>query len=95
MVSLSTSSSRRMQMRLTNFYSASHDNVRLYDMQSTTSTLPFLIVPGHHGGTISSWYVDPTCRYAISASGNRGWDGVSTEVVLVYEVGIPRWKRTA
>ncbi|BFZ53253.1 Transcription factor spt8 [Savitreella phatthalungensis] len=65
---------------------ASHDNVRLYDLEAKSTTLPFLIVPGHHGGTVSDFYIDPVCRYAISASGNRGWDGTSTEAVLVYEI---------
>lgn len=68
---------------------ASQDNVRLYDLKSDGSGMPFLIVPGHHGGVISSFYVDPSCRYAFSTSGNRGWDGTSTEVLLGYEVLIP------
>ncbi|ORY83272.1 WD40-repeat-containing domain protein [Protomyces lactucae-debilis] len=71
---------------------ASYDNVRLYDLQSspTTKGMPFLIVPGHHGGIISQLYVDDSCRYAFSTSGNRGWDGSSTEVILGYEIGIPQ-----
>ncbi len=83
--------------------SASQDNIRLYDLKAT-SGIPFLIIPGHHGGVISSFCeifslclstlmlsdVDPTCRYAFSASGNRGWDGNSTEVLLGYEIGIPK-----
>ena len=37
--------------------SGSHDNLRLYDLQSTSTqkgTVPFYIIPGHHGGCISS-----------------------------------------
>lgn len=69
---------------------ASHDNVRIYDLRAGASGMPFLIVPGHHGGVISSFYVDPTCRYAFSTSGNRGWDGTSTEVLLGYEIVVPK-----
>ncbi|KAI9793562.1 MAG: Transcription factor spt8 [Peltula sp. TS41687] len=71
---------------------ASHDILRLHDLteQQTFkhSTVPFLIIPGHRGGVISSLYIDPTCRYLISTSGNRGWEGSTTEVMLGYEVGI-------
>lgn len=68
---------------------ASIDNIRLFD----TSTMkpnktPFLIVPGHHGGTISNLYLDPTCRFLISTSGDRGWQGTSTDTTLIYEVDI-------
>lgn len=67
---------------------ASFDNLRLYDLsdQGTKSTVPFLIIPGHHGGVISSIYVDTTCQYMISTAGNRGWEGASTEVLLGYEI---------
>lgn len=65
---------------------ASADNVRMYDLKATNSGMPFLIVPGHHGGVISQFWVDPTCRYAFSTSGNRGWDGLSTEVLIGYEL---------
>ena len=72
--------------------SASYDILRLYDLQvaQTTkhSTVPFLIVPGHRTGTISQLHVDPTCRFMISAAGNRGWEGNSTQVLLGYEVNI-------
>ena len=38
--------------------SASYDNLRLYDLKDTQpsgkhSMVPFLIVPGHHGGVVS------------------------------------------
>jgi transcriptional activator SPT8 len=71
---------------------ASFDNVRLYDLHSspTSKGMPFLIVPGHHGGVISQFFVDDSCRYAFSTSGNRGWDGSSTEVILGYEIAIPK-----
>ncbi|EER27807.1 Transcription factor spt8 [Coccidioides posadasii str. Silveira] len=72
---------------------ASHDILRLYDLkddQSTRpSTVPFLIIPGHRTGTISQLYLDSACRYLISTSGNRGWEGATTEVLLGYEIGIP------
>lgn len=63
----------------------SHDNVRMYNLQSK-SKVPFTIIPGHHGGVISSMYVDPSCHFFLTASGNRGWQGNSTDVALVYEM---------
>jgi transcriptional activator SPT8 len=75
--------------------SASHDILRLYDLQheqsSRHSTVPFLIIPGHRTGTISQLFVDNACRFMISTSGNRGWEGNSTEVLLGYEIGVPQY----
>ena len=72
--------------------SASHDILRLYDLQqeivSKSSTVPFLIVPGHRTGMVSHLYLDPTCTFLISTGGNRGWEGSATEVLLGYELGI-------
>ncbi|WEW55996.1 Transcription factor spt8 [Emydomyces testavorans] len=72
---------------------ASHDILRLYDLKddqsSRQSTVPFLIIPGHRTGTISQLYMDAACRFLISTSGNRGWEGATTEVLLGYEIGIP------
>ncbi|KAF8429158.1 WD40-repeat-containing domain protein [Tirmania nivea] len=71
---------------------ASYDNLRLYDLKESMakegkhSLVPFLIVPGHHGGVVSSLYVDPSCQFIISTGGNRGWEGSNTEVLLGYEV---------
>ncbi|CCD24301.1 SAGA complex subunit SPT8 NDAI_0C06420 [Naumovozyma dairenensis CBS 421] len=71
---------------------ASRDNIRLYNTKpentSKSSGAPFLIVPGHHGGSISNLYVDPTCRFLISTSGNRGWQGVSTDLTLIYDIDL-------
>jgi transcriptional activator SPT8 len=70
---------------------ASYDILRLYDLmepQTTRSTVPFLIIPGHRTGVISQLYMDPACRFMISAGGNRGWEGASTEVLLGYEIGV-------
>ncbi|KAL3493191.1 WD40-repeat-containing domain protein [Aspergillus germanicus] len=72
---------------------ASHDILRLYDLkheQATRhSTVPFLIIPGHRTGTVSQLYIDQACRYLVSTSGNRGWEGSTTEVLLGYEIGVP------
>ncbi|KAL2002463.1 hypothetical protein VTN02DRAFT_6730 [Thermoascus thermophilus] len=72
---------------------ASHDILRLYDLKhdeaSRHSITPFLIIPGHRTGVISQLYLDPACRFMISTSGNRGWDGNTTEVLLGYEIAIP------
>lgn len=69
------------------------DNIRLYDLRlyepgSTSkknSKIPFTIVPGHNGGILSDMYIDPTCRFMVSASGNRGWQGKSSDYVYIYE----------
>lgn len=71
--------------------SASYDILRLYDLQDEESAkharVPFLIVPGHRTGVVSQLYIDQTCSYMISVGGNRGWEGMSTEVLLGYEIG--------
>lgn len=77
----------------------SNDNIRLYnlnlynDLSNTSSTTnrkpatPFMIIPGHHGGILSSLYVDETGRFMVSASGNRGWGHANfTDSVLIYEI---------
>ncbi|KAL4821177.1 WD40-repeat-containing domain protein, partial [Aspergillus spinulosporus] len=72
---------------------ASHDILRLYDLKheqaARHSTVPFLIIPGHRTGTVSQLYIDPACRFLVSTSGNRGWEGSTTEVLLGYEIGVP------
>ncbi|KAG1472459.1 hypothetical protein G6F56_001527 [Rhizopus delemar] len=49
-------------------------------------TVPFTILPGHHGGVVSQIIIDPTCKYMVTSSGNRGWEGSSTNVCLFYEI---------
>lgn len=51
-----------------------------------SSTIPFSILAGHHGGTISHISIDPTCKYMITTSGNRGWEGTSTNGCLFYDI---------
>lgn len=71
---------------------ASYDILRLYDLKEShaqRSAVPFLIVPGHRTGVVSHLYLDPACRFLLSTGGNRGWEGVSTEVLLGYEIGVP------
>lgn len=68
---------------------ASYDNLRLWDLNmvgESEKRVPFLIVPGHHGGVVSEVYVDRSCRYLVSLAGNRGWEGSNTEVWLGYEI---------
>ncbi|CAO3592530.1 unnamed protein product [Absidia cylindrospora] len=80
---------------------ASTDNIRLWnttidssytirpDTSGSTkpsSVIPFTIIPGHHGGMTSHIVVDPTCRYMITASGNRGWEGNSNNLCLFYDI---------
>ncbi|KAI1419192.1 WD40-repeat-containing domain protein [Xylaria sp. FL1777] len=73
---------------------ASHDILRLYDLRSDNASRhappPFLIIPGPpRAGVISSLYLDASGRFMISAAGNRGWEGTSTEVLIGYEVNVP------
>lgn len=75
-------------------YRASHDIIRLYDLReqdaSKASAVPFLIIPGHRSGMISQLYIEPTCTFMMSTGGNRGWEGLSTDVLLGYEIAIGR-----
>lgn len=32
--------------------------------------------------------VDPTCRFMLTAGGNRGWGGSTTEVVMGYDINV-------
>ncbi|KAJ2054565.1 Transcription factor spt8 [Coemansia sp. S155-1] len=68
---------------------ASADNVRVWDLEQPVerrSTVPFQVIPGHHGGTISSVFIDESSRYMLTPSGNRGWDGTSNGNNLGYEL---------
>lgn len=71
------------------------DNIRLYNLKlydnlgatGKKQATPFTIIPGHHGGVLSTLWVDPTGRFMVLASGNRGWGQLAcTEVVIVYEI---------
>ncbi|KAI2615303.1 WD40 repeat-like protein [Hypoxylon sp. NC1633] len=73
---------------------ASHDILRLYDLRlehpNKHSPPPFLIIPGPpRAGVISSLYIDPSSRFMLSAAGNRGWEGTTTEVLIGYEINVP------
>lgn len=78
---------------------ASHDILRLYDLDHPaagkdrdgktkgTGSVPFLIVPGPpRAGVISTLWIDPTCRFMVSAAGTRGWEGTCTEALIGYEI---------
>ncbi|KAI8596135.1 WD40-repeat-containing domain protein, partial [Dissophora ornata] len=68
---------------------ASQDNIRLWnvtELDSKSSLRPFQIVAGHHGGLISNVHIDPTCKYMITTSGNREWEGPSTNGCLFYDI---------
>ncbi|KAI8990066.1 WD40-repeat-containing domain protein, partial [Pilobolus umbonatus] len=72
---------------------ASNDNIRLWNTKmgftkpsKQSNIIPFSILPGHHGGTISRIAIDPTCKYMVTTSGNRGWEGVSTNACLFYDI---------
>ncbi|KAJ3552985.1 hypothetical protein NM688_g3862 [Phlebia brevispora] len=74
---------------------ASNDNIRLWNVAEAgepdvfgrmKSGVQFKIIPGHHGGFISSMLVDRAARFLVSASSNRGWHGESTRTVFVHEI---------
>ncbi|KAJ2162633.1 Transcription factor spt8 [Coemansia sp. RSA 552] len=70
---------------------ASYDNVRMWDLRDPPagqrrSTIPFQIIPGHHGGTVSAVLVDESSRYMLTTPGTRGWDGSSNAMFLGYEI---------
>ncbi|KAG0310230.1 Transcription factor spt8, partial [Dissophora globulifera] len=68
---------------------ASQDNIRLWnitELDSKSSLRPFQIIAGHHGGLISNVHIDPTCKYMITTSGNREWEGPSTNGCLFYDI---------
>ncbi|KAI0405937.1 WD40 repeat-like protein [Xylaria palmicola] len=78
---------------------ASHDILRLYDLGGAGAVgapaarhapPPFLIIPGPpRAGVVASLYVDASSRFMISAAGNRGWEGSTTEVLIGYEINVP------
>ena len=79
--------------QITDFTSASQDILRLYDLRQPQSAkhavVPFLVVPGPpRPGVVCALHIDPTCKYMLSAAGNRGWEGNNTEVLIGYEIGI-------
>ncbi|KAJ8323505.1 Transcription factor spt8 [Batrachochytrium dendrobatidis] len=49
-------------------------------------SVPFTIIPGHHGGVVSSLLVDESSRLMVAGSGTRGWEGTSTNTCLFYTV---------
>ncbi|KAJ1781336.1 Transcription factor spt8, partial [Coemansia sp. RSA 2399] len=66
---------------------ASTDNVRMWSLgDSPRDAVPFHIVAGHHGSTVSNILVDDQARYLLTTSGNRGWEGTSNNVFLGYEI---------
>jgi transcriptional activator SPT8 len=65
----------------------SYDNVRLWDTADTAQgKVPFKIVAGHHGANLSSVLVDSSCKFLLTASGDRGWMGTSTEAVIIHDI---------
>lgn len=66
----------------------SFDNVRIWDTQAIEKQVPFRIVAGHHGATVSQIIIDPTCRFLFTSSGDRGWLSTSTEALLLHEIQV-------
>lgn len=65
---------------------ASHDNIRLWNTAAGQRGVPFKIIAGHHGGTVSHMLVDASARLLLTASGDRGWFASSTETLLMHEI---------
>lgn len=80
---------------------ASNDNIRMWNLMENETVLdkehilsnklgvpqvPFIIIPGHHGGMISEIYIDPSCRFMVTSSGNRGWEEKTTNICLFYTI---------
>ena len=65
---------------------ASHDNIRLWNTAAGQRGVPFKIIAGHHGGTVSHMLVDASARLLLTASGDRGWYASSTETLLMHEI---------
>ena len=71
------------------------------NLEQRPRALGFKIIAGHHGGVVSQIreitepasfalltiaVIDPTCKFMVTASGDRGWHGESTRTVLVHEL---------
>ncbi|KAH9811262.1 WD40-repeat-containing domain protein [Melampsora americana] len=67
---------------------ASFDNVRLWNLKSEANgaKIPFRIIPGNSSGVVSSMSITPSERFLITASGDRGWENISNECVVIHEV---------
>jgi transcriptional activator SPT8 len=70
--------------------SGSLDNLRLWDLMPSTESsgsLPFRIIPGHHGGIISSIWANPSEDFLVTTSGTRGLvDYPETKGTLFYSI---------
>jgi len=67
----------------------SMDNIRMWDLRDDVkSFVPFQVIPGHNSGVISHVAVDPTSKFMVTASGNRGWQGQETNTLLFYDISI-------
>ncbi|ORZ36091.1 WD40-repeat-containing domain protein [Catenaria anguillulae PL171] len=65
----------------------STDIVRQWDLDHSGKGVPFTIIPGH-GANVADFAVDPSSRFMICTSGNRGWETnvKDTPLSLVFTV---------
>lgn len=77
---------RIYDLRLSDYDKETHEHHHHHHHHKRRRKVPFMIVPGHNGGILSDIYVDPTSRFMISASGNRGWQGKASDYVFIYEI---------
>ncbi|KAM0791237.1 hypothetical protein ACM66B_005717 [Microbotryomycetes sp. NB124-2] len=75
---------------------ASQDTLRLWDLRKarasnrTEKSTPYSIIPTQHAGMVSQLLVDPRAHFLLSASGNRGWEGQSSENVVIHQIKVSR-----
>ncbi|KAI9292689.1 WD40 repeat-like protein [Neoconidiobolus thromboides FSU 785] len=76
----------------------SYDNLRMWNLDNngTNNTIntnninnyliPYQLVPGHQTGMISQIVIDDSGKYMATTSGNRGWEGISANTTIFYEI---------
>ncbi|KAK4054579.1 Transcription factor spt8 [Microbotryomycetes sp. JL201] len=76
---------------------ASQDSLRLWDLRraragdrKTGGKPAYSIIPSHHTGSVSQLIIDPRAHFLLSASGNRGWEGSSSENVVIHQIKVIR-----
>lgn len=73
-------------MQLNQENSKSKPSANRWVSAKSDAVVPFSVIPGHHGGVISSAVIDYQNRFMVTSSGNRGWGGESTSQSLLYRI---------
>ena len=61
---------------------------RLFGLFLDISPEPLPLFVSAPSGKVVDLDVDASCRFMLTAGGNRGWGGATTEVVLGYDIGV-------